>query len=253
MRLICPNCNAQYEVDDQVIPKAGRDVQCSACTHTWFQYPLDVTLRMRAADVDDDDDDSPDAPPTDGAGHRPPRIDKSVLNVLREEAEREIEERKRRRNALETQGDLGLTAPEKISRAGGTRYFGEEGEAPAPPPVPTDVDDDDAGTTRKNRRGRSVLPDIDELSSTLEPDTRAAEEDYLTDTKETPERQPGGFQNGLTVVMMVGVGLIVLYILAPVIVANVPALDSPLRAYVGFIDGIRRFLAESLRGLLGAG
>ncbi|WP_164880998.1 zinc-ribbon domain-containing protein [Paenirhodobacter huangdaonensis] len=37
MRLICPNCGAQYEVDDAVIPEAGRDVQCSACGRLWFQ------------------------------------------------------------------------------------------------------------------------------------------------------------------------------------------------------------------------
>lgn len=37
MRLICPNCHAQYEVDDSVIPHAGRDVQCSNCGQTWFQ------------------------------------------------------------------------------------------------------------------------------------------------------------------------------------------------------------------------
>lgn len=37
MRLICPNCSAQYEVDDSVIPETGRDVQCSACGRTWFQ------------------------------------------------------------------------------------------------------------------------------------------------------------------------------------------------------------------------
>jgi len=37
MRLICPNCGAQYEVDDAVIPEAGRDVQCSACGQLWFQ------------------------------------------------------------------------------------------------------------------------------------------------------------------------------------------------------------------------
>lgn len=41
MRLICPNCAAQYEVDEAVIPEAGRDVQCSNCGHTWWQerYP----------------------------------------------------------------------------------------------------------------------------------------------------------------------------------------------------------------------
>ena len=37
MRLICPNCGAQYEVPDEVIPASGRDVQCSDCSDTWFQ------------------------------------------------------------------------------------------------------------------------------------------------------------------------------------------------------------------------
>jgi predicted Zn finger-like uncharacterized protein len=37
MRLICPNCAAQYEVDEGVIPTDGRDVQCSNCGHAWFQ------------------------------------------------------------------------------------------------------------------------------------------------------------------------------------------------------------------------
>lgn len=39
MRLICPNCAAQYEVGDDVIPTNGRDVQCSNCAHTWFETP----------------------------------------------------------------------------------------------------------------------------------------------------------------------------------------------------------------------
>ncbi len=37
MRLTCPNCGAQYEVPDDVIPPSGRDVQCSNCGDTWFQ------------------------------------------------------------------------------------------------------------------------------------------------------------------------------------------------------------------------
>ncbi len=39
MRLVCPNCGAQYEVPDDVIPTTGRDVQCSNCGHTWFENP----------------------------------------------------------------------------------------------------------------------------------------------------------------------------------------------------------------------
>ena len=37
MRLICPNCTAQYEVDASMIPDEGRDVQCSNCGHTWYE------------------------------------------------------------------------------------------------------------------------------------------------------------------------------------------------------------------------
>ena len=39
MRLTCPNCGAQYEVADDVVPEAGRDVQCSNCGHVWFEKP----------------------------------------------------------------------------------------------------------------------------------------------------------------------------------------------------------------------
>ncbi|MCB1358200.1 MAG: zinc-ribbon domain-containing protein [Maritimibacter sp.] len=42
MRLVCPNCGAQYEVDDRVIPDSGRDVQCSSCGHAWYQMPAGV-------------------------------------------------------------------------------------------------------------------------------------------------------------------------------------------------------------------
>ena len=47
MRLICPNCGAQYEVADDVIPQDGRDVQCSNCGHTWLE-------NRGASDVEDE-------------------------------------------------------------------------------------------------------------------------------------------------------------------------------------------------------
>ena len=39
MRIICPNCDAQYEVPDDAIPDEGRDVQCSNCGMTWMETP----------------------------------------------------------------------------------------------------------------------------------------------------------------------------------------------------------------------
>ncbi|WP_201723338.1 zinc-ribbon domain-containing protein, partial [Sulfitobacter sp. HI0076] len=55
MRLICPNCDAQYEVPDEVMPVAGRDVQCSNCGQTWFQHHPD-----NAPEEDDSEFDDPD-------------------------------------------------------------------------------------------------------------------------------------------------------------------------------------------------
>lgn len=37
MRLICPNCATQYEIDAEAIPEDGREVQCGVCDHLWFQ------------------------------------------------------------------------------------------------------------------------------------------------------------------------------------------------------------------------
>lgn len=42
MRLMCPNCDAEYSVDDAAIPPSGRDVQCSNCGHAWFQLHPDA-------------------------------------------------------------------------------------------------------------------------------------------------------------------------------------------------------------------
>lgn len=37
MRLICPRCGEKYEIDDDLIPPSGREVECSSCESAWFQ------------------------------------------------------------------------------------------------------------------------------------------------------------------------------------------------------------------------
>ncbi|RYE49638.1 MAG: hypothetical protein EOP21_05095, partial [Hyphomicrobiales bacterium] len=46
MRLVCPNCEAKYEVPEDAIPETGRDVQCANCGHAWYQ------MRSRAPVVE---------------------------------------------------------------------------------------------------------------------------------------------------------------------------------------------------------
>ena len=70
MRLICPNCDAQYEVPDEVMPVAGRDVQCSNCGQTWFQHHPDH-------EPPEDADWPPDAAEETAAGEAGPTSDHS--------------------------------------------------------------------------------------------------------------------------------------------------------------------------------
>ncbi|MEB8388607.1 zinc-ribbon domain-containing protein [Rhodobacteraceae bacterium KMM 6894] len=68
MRLTCPNCGAQYEVPDDVIPDSGRDVQCSNCGDTWFQAHPDHPQPGGEDDSDLNNTDSStweDVPPVD--------------------------------------------------------------------------------------------------------------------------------------------------------------------------------------------
>ena len=37
MRIVCPRCVAQYEVDESIITEIGREVQCAECENIWFQ------------------------------------------------------------------------------------------------------------------------------------------------------------------------------------------------------------------------
>ncbi|OUS38273.1 hypothetical protein A9Q94_02940 [Rhodobacterales bacterium 56_14_T64] len=67
MRLTCPNCDAQYEVPDEVIPPEGRDVQCSNCGDTWYQTSPNLTQSAEAENAPVEpaaQDPQPDPEPT---------------------------------------------------------------------------------------------------------------------------------------------------------------------------------------------
>lgn len=52
MRLICPECNALYDIADAMIPPEGREVECSACGHVWLQTPAMTAPRTDATSAD---------------------------------------------------------------------------------------------------------------------------------------------------------------------------------------------------------
>lgn len=128
MRLICPSCGAQYEVDADLIPEAGRDVQCSACGHVWFEGPdgpppetetVEAGAEAGPAGVAEPE---PDIPPTFAEDPLPPvapvraprrTVTPAIAEILRQEAERErIAREAEAQTALERQEELPLPEPE---------------------------------------------------------------------------------------------------------------------------------------------
>ena len=98
MRLICPNCGAQYEVPTEVIPNEGRDVQCSACSNTWFQAHPDHDSAS-ADEIDTPSVEPVAPPPPEPVQPQRRELDPNISDVLREEAEFEAAENATAREA----------------------------------------------------------------------------------------------------------------------------------------------------------
>jgi predicted Zn finger-like uncharacterized protein len=315
MRLVCPNCDAQYEVDDAAIPLAGRDVQCSNCGHAWFQRPLEVEAEEELDDeifLSDDEarlaepaapqataeagpgpadaaiqplpppshapgkptepivaepaaydpdefeeDEAPPPPVADDAPARKPALDDALMAVLREEAEREAAVRRAEApKAIETQTEMGLrpAAPVSPSVLAARERFAD---------LSVDredvVEDDEEIVTRPASR-RELLPDIEEINSTLRASSepRGDDEETFLPPPEPLTDGRSGFRSGFLLMVLLAAGLWLAYVMAPRIVAQIPASAPAMGAYVQAVDKARvgvdaalQSASRSLRDLSG--
>lgn len=265
MRLVCPNCDAEYEVDVSAIPESGRDVQCSNCGHGWFQLPPGLEEELAAEEAlfepppppaepppaDAPDEDLP--PPPAAAPAVPRALDESLLAVLREEAEREANARRSEAPpVIETQVELGLADPMPEPAAPEPAWA----EPSAAAPVESDPVADriarikgvaPAAATRPTSR-REMLPEIDEINTTL----RAASERRGGEAGAVANSLPGAgassFRSGFLLMILAALVVLALYVMAPKLAQQIPAAKGALESYVGMIDGLRLWLNGLLRG-----
>lgn len=227
MRLVCPNCDAKYEVPDDAIPEIGRDVQCANCNHAWFQMRPGTEAASRPYELSEVAADDGLAAPSAGAAAAAPvgadagkgyGVDDSVLAILREEAQREALVRRGEEPPLETQPDLGLDAATVVQERTVNLYA------------------DDAA--RPSAR-RDLLPNVDEINSTLRPSSKPVDLDAAVDA--LPDLNPGrsSFRSGFIMMLALAVLGLAAYLAAPQLAEQVPALQAPLTAYVGFVDMLR--------------
>ncbi len=246
MRLLCPNCDAEYEVEASVIPESGRDVQCSNCGHAWFQVSPEVMAEMEAEDALYDAPPAPviASPMADPVVDLPRRgIDESVLAVLREEADRETAARRSETpQTIETQTEMGLTAQAAVASPAAQRIARMKGvEASVAPPVPT-----------RPQSRREMLPEIEEINSSLRASSekRSGVAAAVSDSM-AADRGSGGFRTGFVLMLFVAIVLAVLYIMAPKIAQQIPGAAGAMESYVIIIDNLRRLLDGLTRSAIG--
>ncbi|WP_298850639.1 zinc-ribbon domain-containing protein [uncultured Ruegeria sp.] len=236
MRLTCPNCSAQYEVPDEVIPEDGRDVQCSNCDKTWFQakHPAEPpTAPDKEAETPEQEGaptavakDQPDAEPEpveEAVSEVEPEVeepaassgnvDPTVANILKEEAAREAELRVQEGSSLESQPDLGLDMPS---------------EPKVQPKRPS------ASETAVDAGQKDALPDVEAINSSMRSDE--------TDEAAPAPRKSGGFVRGFALMLIIGVVLYLIYGNAQQISEAVPQVDPLLSSYVSLVDQARIWL-----------
>jgi predicted Zn finger-like uncharacterized protein len=240
MRLLCPNCDAEYEVDASVIPDNGRDVQCSNCGHAWFQLPPEIEAELEAEEALYEAP-APVPPPAIVPEKLPRRgIDESVLAVLREEADREAAARRGDApQVIETQTEMGLAPqPNAVARRI-ARMKGVEAEI-APPPI-----------ARPQTR-REMLPEIEEINSSL----RASSEKRSGDAAAvaatmTAAKKNGGFRSGFVLMLVLAIVLVTVYVMAPRIAQQIPGAAAAMETYVASVDHARLLLDGLMKSAIG--
>ena len=190
--------------------------------------------------------DTPEPPPARPENElRRRSIDEAVLSVLREEAEREVRARRAETPGLESQAELPLATPPRRER-------------PAPPPEAADATErgatlrgedpeleaEIAAANRPPRR--ELLPDIEEINSTLRATSERGREAAAVDAPETLRRRRSGFRLGFGLSLGLVLILLSVYLGAPRIAAQLPGAAPALASYVGAVDRGRIWLDRTV-------
>lgn len=282
MRLVCPNCDAKYEVPEDAIPDSGRDVQCANCSHAWFEVrtrsasasivtkrpdperiaesatsvaasvesePMPEAETIAAIPTHEESSHTPEPGPAEdqpqGMGAEADQgygmdawpelaedadpvlptaaraVDEGVLTILREEAERETKARRSEGQSQEGQPDLGGDAALVTRKKG-------PGKKAAPEPV-----ESASAFARRN-----LLPDVEEIHSSLRP-SELPEVAFVGDPDAVALKGRGAFRSGFLLVLSAAILGGAVYIASGWLADLIPALEGPLKAYVGVIDGFR--------------
>jgi predicted Zn finger-like uncharacterized protein len=280
MRLICPNCGAQYEVPDDVIPEAGRDVQCSNCGSTWFERPgasdreeddavftTNIPVAQPAPEVDATSEDDDLVIPEPDFGPEPEPVFSAAEEYDEDYDDDDLPpptlSPRRPRRTIDP--EIASILQEEADRAEERRRESQQDPMESQPdlgldepPTPEEKRAEEArrrmsllkGETEFNDAGprSDRLPDIDEINSTL----RSASERPDNAVAQTAQvvRRRSGFKTGFLSVLLIAAIGAGGYVLADRIAELVPQSQSVMDSYVAWIDEQRIALDETVQAML---
>ncbi len=173
------------------------------------------------------------------------------MAILREEAAREAAERRAEaERSMHVQPDLGLQDTSRRPAAKPVENSFSDLSVSDRSARPEHEHEPEPPRTRPPSR-RALLPDIEEINSTLRPgaDQRGGED--VPAFREAAERRKG-FGAGFLSVILLAVLLALAYAFAPRLAALVPQASGALDAYVAGVDAARLWLDSALQKATGA-
>ncbi|WP_283401524.1 prolipoprotein diacylglyceryl transferase [Aliiroseovarius halocynthiae] len=214
------------------------------------------------------------AAPTSAATIRE-AVSDEVKQILQEEAEQELRARESEQKSVETTPapDVGAApAPDEDDLAARIQDLSDEvnaaqEEEAQSTPIQADVSPKELvakapavepAVQEKDLRSRDILPDIEEINSTLDaPDTPEESGIDLSPTEDVPVAKGGGFRRGFRRTLLLAIILVGIYFLAPFVAGRFPQTQGFMDGYVAVGDTVRVLLEsamqsaiEAMRGLM---
>jgi len=256
IEIVCPSCQARYELPDNSIGPEGRKVSCSSCQHKWRAFPEGMEPAAGGMPSDAEPEPVPqpvpqpamiaasgpsgDSDPAPASFSQPPAATGS--------REDQLAAIRRMLSDLKESADSAPTPEPKAAEvedepipavAGASRGFyrdsaAEERQDPLKARI-TQVDH-----LGKAVKGEAAQTNYDAAQLRKRHEKRAKQLQRARERR----RKSGGFLTGFTLVAMVASVVVGLYVLHPQIIAASPELEPAMNQYVTTIDRYRVELGE---------
>lgn len=282
MELICPSCEARYQVPDSSIGEKGRQVSCMSCGHSWHAFPplvlgssaappttasagIDFQTpprpgRSSAAFPPTEAETPPARPPEAPRPPDPPRTsDASRSEQLAEIREMlaEVQSEERAAAAMTPDDDYrareSAPDPEPKSARGEPGAGASESRSPAAAPTlrPASTapeesgDEDDEDDETDPLRRRMAMHDRDKVRKRTDVEKlRKRHDRRVRRQQRAGEVRSGAFLTGFLLIVMIAAVMTAIYMLQPQIVSRMPGTGPMLDEYVSTVDGLRVEVAE---------